>query len=348
MKGALERADANAAALQRRLDTLTVSSLDTSEAAIKSRALQSEVEALRALYKTLLTRASELGQRDTVNINNSRIISKAVPSGGSSFMMKIIIIAAGALFGVALGSGLAVLREILARFMAGQGRAVEPAEAIAAVAHDEPTPEVEPQPRALPVIAHIPAAQQAARRFSLSGRKFVESGDVERKTQIGVSRTVDTLLRHSIEDRPSTIVFISPDNRNSGGNLLPDVAGALHRLHKEVLFSGGEGGRDASATEAPLGDRLKFNRLSLGAPRRAKGAAPTFSNFAGVRRKADFIIIDANGEEARHHLAELLERASGILLISRDGDEIHLGELVEQLSPWRDRLLGTIKLGNAA
>ena len=348
MKGALERADANAAALQRRLDTLTVSSLDTSEAAIKSRALQSEVEALRALYKTLLTRASELGQRDTVNINNSRIISKAVPSGGSSFMMKIVIIAAGALFGVALGSGLAVLREILARLMAGQGRAVEPAEAIAVGPRDEPAPEVEPQPRALPVIAHIPAAQQAARRFSLSGRKFVESGDVERKTRIGVSRTVDALLRHSIEDRPSTIVFISPDNQNAGGNLLPDVAGALHRLHKEVLFSGGEGGRDASATEAPLSDRLKFNRLSPGAPRRARGAAPTFSNFAGGRRKADFIIIDANGEEARHHLTELLERASGILLIARDGDEVHLGELVEQLSPWHDRLLGTIKLGNAA
>lgn len=348
MKGAKERAEANAAALQRRLDTLTASSLDTSEAGIKARALQSEVEALRALYKTLLTRASELGQRDTVNINNSRIISKAVPGGGSSFMMKLIIIAAGAMFGIALGSGLAVLREILARVVSGQGKDV--AEATPTVAASEPAEVAtvtQPQPRELPVIAHIPATRPIAPRFSLSGRKFVESGDVERKTQIGVSRTVDTLLRHSVEDRPSTIVFISPDNDNAS-RFLPDVAGALNRLDKEVLFSGGEGGRDASAAEAPLGDKLKFNRLLRATARRARGGAPTFSTFAGNRRKADFIIIDANGEEARHHLAELLERASGILLIARDGDEGHLGELVDSLSPWRDRMLGTIKLGTAA
>jgi succinoglycan biosynthesis transport protein ExoP len=350
MKGAMERADANAEALQRRLDSLTASSHDTSEAGIKARQLQSQVEALRALYKTLLTRASELGQRDTVNINNSRIISKAVPGGGSSFMMKLIIIAAGAMFGVALGSGLAVLREIIARMMWGQGRtaATDPATATATNETVEAVPVPQPQPRELPVIAHIPAAQASQRRFSLSGRKFVENGDVARKTQIGVSRTVDTLLRHSVDDTPSMIVFISPDNDNTGGYLLPDVAGALNRLDKEVLFSGGEGGRDASAAEAPLGDKLKFNRLSRAAGRRVRGAAPTFSNFAGQRRKADFIIIDANGEEARHHLAELLERASGILLFAREGDEGHLGELVDSLSPWRDRMLGTIKLGTAA
>lgn len=347
MKGAMQRADANAAALERRLDALTASSLDTSEAGIKARALQSEVEALRALYKTLLTRASELGQRETVNINNSRIISKAVPGGGSSLMMKLIIIAAGAMFGIALGSGIAVLREILARVMSGRDGATSVELAPAAAAPVEAGLAVS-RPRDLPVIAHIPASSAGVRRFSVSARTFVGSGDVERKTQIGVSRTVDTLLRHGFEDKPSTIVFISPDNDNAGRRLLPDVADALHRLDKEVLFSGGEGGRDASALEAPLGDRLKFNRLSPGARRRATGAAPTFSNFTGHRRKADFIIIDANGEEARHHLAELLERASGILLIAREGDEGHLGELVDSLSPWRDRMLGTIKLDTAA
>lgn len=347
MKGAMERADANASALQRRLATLTASSLDTSEAGIKARALQSEVEALRALYKTMLTRASELGQRDTVNINNSRIISKAVPGGGPSFMMKLIIIAAGGLFGIALGSGLAVLREILARFMAGPHRSAELGSAAEPDMPRDVAPAAKSEPFDLPIIAQLPAIRPAARRFSISGRKFVEGGDVERKTQIGVSRTVDTLLRHADRDGPSTVLFISPDNDNAG-RLLPDVAGALHRLDKEVLFSDGEGGREASATEAPLGDRLKFSRLSRGARRRPAKAAPTFSNFSGQRRMADFIIIDANGGEARHHLAELLERANAILLIARDGDDAHLGELVNSLSPWRDRMLGTIKLGSAA
>lgn len=348
MKGALDRAEANNAALQRRLDSLTSSSLDTSEAGIRARALQSEVEALRTLYKTLLTRASELGQRDTVDINNSRIISEAVPGGGSSFMMKIIVIAAGALFGIALGSGLAVLREILARLMAGKPEEADPEyTARAATGSDVPARAPEPAWGDLPVIAHIPLARPAARRLSLPGRKSAEGADHERKTRIGVARTVEILLRHSADGGPSTIVFISPDNDNAR-EILPDVAGELHRLQKEVLFSAGEGGHDAAAGEAPLGDRLKFNRLSLAAPQRVRGAAPTFSNFSGSRRKADFIIIDANGWEARNHLVELLERASFILLVARDGDEAHLGALVEELSPWRDRMLGTIKLGNAA
>jgi len=362
MKGAMERADASTAALQKRLDALTTSSLDTSAAGIKARALQSEVEALRALYKTLLTRASELGQRDTVDVNNSRIISQAVPGGGQSFMTKIIIIVAGALFGIALGSGIAVLREILARFFAGLRRgADDPAPAETAAARPTPatateaageTPSAASEVEARsgpPIIAHIPATRDvSARRFGLSGRKFVESGDFDRKIQIGVSRMVDALLRHSGPGTPSTILFISPDNDNGAGRIVPDVAGALHRLDKEVLFTKGEGGHDASATEAPLGDTLRFTRLALQLPRRAQKGAPTFSNFAGTKRKADFIIIDANGAEARHHLAELLERASGILLVARDGDESDLGELIDSLSPWRDRMLGTIKLGSAA
>jgi uncharacterized protein involved in exopolysaccharide biosynthesis len=355
MKGAMERAEASTAALQKRLDSLTISSLDTSEAGIKARALQSEVEALRALYKTLLTRASELGQRDTVDVNNSRVISQAVPGGGTSFMTKILIIVAGALFGIALGSGVAVLREILARFVAGlrQQDEAPTANALPVAAPVAPVSEetdvIVAAASGPPVIAHIPSDPAASsRRFGLSGRKFVESGDLDRKTQIGVSRMVDTLLRHSGPGTPSTILFIAPDNDNGAGRIVPDVAGALHRLDKEVLFTKGEGGHDASAAEAPLGDRLRFTRLPLHRVRRASKGAPTFSNFAGGRRKADFIIIDANGAEARHHLAELLERANGIMLVGRDGEESDLSELIDSLAPWRERMLGTVKLGSAA
>ena len=349
MKGGLERAEANTAALQRRLDTLTTSSLDTSEAGIKARALQSEVDALRALYKTFLTRASELGQRDTVNINNSRVISKAVASGGSSLVTRVIIVIAGGLFGLALGSGLAVAAEILSRMFGGRRDVRDDSHAFAEP--DAPTGVVAEK---LPVIAHIPAMRQKPRAFQLSGRKFIEGEDREwkRKAQIGVSRTVDSLLQLSRPGQPSTVVFLSPDNDNPGGRIVSDVAGALHRLHKEVLYSEGEG-RDGtapvSASEAPLADLLKFTRLALENARRPRATAPTFSNFAGHRRKADFVIIDANGEEARHHLAELLEKANAILLVGDENDNGHrMEELVNSLSPWRDRMLGTVMLGRIA
>ncbi|UVC09629.1 GumC family protein [Rhizobium sp. TH2] len=349
MKGALERAEANTAALQRRLDTLTTSSLDTSEAGIKARALQSEVDALRALYKTFLTRASELGQRDTVNINNSRVISKAVASGGSSLVTKIIIVIAGGLFGIALGSGLAVGVEILSRMFGGREDIYEDEEEFA-----EPSAPTRAAPAKLPVIAYIPAIRQKPRAFQLSGRKFIESDEREweRKAQIGVSRTVDSLLQLSRPGQPSTVLFLSPDNDNPGSRIVTDVAGALHRLDKEVLYSDGDG-RDGSAhvsaSEAPLADLLKFTRLALESARRPKATTPTFSNFAGHKRKADFVIIDASGEEARHHLAELLEKANAILLVGDENDNgRRMEELVNSLAPWRDRMLGTVMFGRVA
>jgi uncharacterized protein involved in exopolysaccharide biosynthesis len=361
LKGGLERAEANAAALQRRLDSLTASSLDTSETGIKARQLQSEIDALRALYKTLLTRASELGERDSANLNNSRVISSAVPGGGTSFVLKLILIAAGALFGIALGSGLAVLREVLSRMLAVGGEprertaalAARPQDVAAAPAAEKGTADTIPAateatraPARLPVIAHIPAMTPAHRPAMLSGRQFLEAARPDRSIQIGLSRAAEALMQHSGE-QPSTILFISPDNDNGTGRLVPDVADALHRKHKEVLYSEGSGGHDATAAEAPLADRLKFRRLATGGSGSDR-TAPTFSAFAGSRRKADFIIIDANGEEARHHLGELLDQANGIMLVARDGEEERLDELVDSLAPWRDRMLGTITLGNVA
>lgn len=351
MKGALERAEANSVALQRRLDTLTTSSLDTSEAGIKARALQSEVDALRALYKTFLTRASELGQRDTVNINNSRVISKAVASGGSSLVTKVIIVIAGGLFGIALGSGLAVVVEILSRMSSGR-------QEVADEEYEEESGEAVAAPRAapvkLPVIAYIPTVRQKPRAFQLSGRKSIDDDarELDLKAQIGVSRTVDTLLQLSRSGQPSTVLFLSPDNDNPGSRIVTDVAGALHRLDKEVLYSDGDG-RDGtghvSASEAPLADLLKFTRLALENARRPRATTPTFSNFAGQKRKADFVIIDANGEEARHHLAELLEKATAILLVGDENDNgRRMEELVNSLEPWRDRMLGTVMLGRVA
>ena len=152
--------------------------------------------------------------------------------------------------------------------------------------------------------------------------------------------------------QPSTVLFLSPDNDNAGSRIVTDVAGALHRLDKEVLYSSGDG-RDGmaqvAAGEAPLAGLLKFTRLALGSIKRTKSSAPTFSNFAGQKRRADFVIIDANGEEARHHLAELLEKASAILLVTDEKDDSgRMDELISSLAPWRDRMLGTVVTGHAA
>lgn len=354
VKGALERSEANVQALEGRLNELTKSSLDTSEAGIKARELQSEVDTLRALHKAFLSRSEELGQRDSVNVNNSRIISKAVATGTSSKLAQVMILVAATLFGFAAGCGLAILREMLGQmFVRPAARAEEDvaqAEKVAEVEEIEHREELAEEPLAAPVIAHMPIrrAPAASVKFA-NARPRPEAG---RMSMTGVSMTVDRILSMSRAGAPSTIILLSPGNDNPGRDLSRDLADALYRHQKDVFFSMGEGadlGDRAISSDVPLGDVLKFQRLSPLAPRAADQAAPTFRNFASRHKKADYVIIDARGHEARQHIEELLLQASGILVLASEGEgQQKIDGFLRTLAPFKDRMLGTILFDQAA
>jgi len=346
LKGALERSEANVKALEGRLDELTKSSLDTSEAGIKARELQSEVDTLRALYKAFLSRSEELGQRDTVNINNSRIISKAVAAGASSKLAQIMILIAATLFGFATGCGVAVLREMLGRAFTrppaeieDEPQDIEPAEDV-----------VEEPPAVAPVIAHMPVTRTAPAsvRFANARTRV----DTNRMGLTGVSMTVNRILNMARSDIPSMIILLSPGNDNPGHDLSRDLADALYQHQKDVFFSMGEGADTvdrSTASEIPLGDILKFQRLSPIAPRATDHVAPTFRNFTNRHKKADYVIIDARGHEARRHIEELLPQANGILVLAHEGDgQQKIDGFLKTLAPFKDRMLGTILFDQVA
>jgi hypothetical protein len=77
------------------------------------RQLESEAESVRTIYKAFLNRAEELSQEQTISINNSRVITPAIPVVKSVGALKILILLAAMLFGLAVGSALAVLREFM-------------------------------------------------------------------------------------------------------------------------------------------------------------------------------------------------------------------------------------------
>jgi succinoglycan biosynthesis transport protein ExoP len=347
LRSGLERSEASVKAMEDRLNQLTQSSLDTSEAGIKARELQSEVDTLRALYKAFLSRSEELGQRDSVNVNNSRIISKAVAVGSSSKLAQVMILVAAALFGTAAGCGLAVLREMLGRMFA------RPAPESAVQDVEEEQQAAEP---ALPVIAHMPAKRLAASsvRFSNARSKSAPQDMVRRSNNSGVSLTVERILDMTrAADGTSTILLLSPGNDNPGRDLSRDLADALYRQEKDVLFSLGEGAesddRRIQPSDVPLGDVLKFQRLSPVVPRAAENGAPTFRHFSSRNRKADYVIIDARGQEARRHIETLLPQANGILVLASERDlQKNIASLLEALEPWKDRMLGTILFDQAA
>ncbi|MDO6962396.1 GumC family protein [Rhizobium alvei] len=323
LKNAVDRSQANVNMLQSRLDTLTQSSNNVSEAGIKARELQSEVDTLRALYKAFLSRSEELGQNQAVNINNSRIITKAVALGGGSSLAKLLIIAAAGLFGIAVGSVLAVLRENFNELF-GRGSAADltepsqPSDAAQAV----------PTPAAAPASIRVaePAASSAI-------------------AQMGMDGAAERILSLASAKEMPTILFLSADNDNDGEAVVARLANALYRRNKNVLYSSGHGNE---RVEAISGSRLRFERLSHEMRARNAGA-PTFRHFVGRSGKADVVLIDAGAEDARRQLLELLDKAQGIfVLTSADSKPQEVSNLVASLDPWKDRMLGTISSGRAA
>jgi uncharacterized protein involved in exopolysaccharide biosynthesis len=113
MKVSYERSVANRKSLEDRLKTLTQSSFDSGARQIKLRQLESEADAVRTIYKAFLNRAEELSQEQTISINNSRVITPASVTMKSVTSLKMMILIAATLFGLALGSALAILREFL-------------------------------------------------------------------------------------------------------------------------------------------------------------------------------------------------------------------------------------------
>jgi uncharacterized protein involved in exopolysaccharide biosynthesis len=338
LKNETIRAEANVGALQNQLDELSRSSIDTSEAGIQARELESETEALRALYKTFLTRAEELGQRHTVNLNNSRIISRAVPIGASATLTKLLIVAAATLFGFALGSGVAVLRELAGGLFF---RKASEAKSVPVAARPAPTP----------ATAAEAATEVATAKPVLHPVIELRPAPVA-PTRLRVANAVEQLLELGGKTGPSTVVVVDAGSEGDGARVVPELADALFRRHKIVMFSSGERGpvgNRALSPGLPLGNLLQFQRLSQPVEPRVSKAKPTFSHYSAGNRKADFVIIDANGSEARQHLTELLDSSNAILLVASDGDKAERVEgLMRSLAPWRNRMLGTVYYSNAA
>ncbi|MCF1436379.1 hypothetical protein GOZ97_21360 [Agrobacterium vitis] len=115
MKLSYDRAVANRKALETQLQSLTKTSFDSGARQITLRQLESEAEAIRTIYKAFLNRAEELSQEQTISINNSRVITEAVVTAKSVTTLKVMILAAAILFGLAFGSTLAVVLELLSR-----------------------------------------------------------------------------------------------------------------------------------------------------------------------------------------------------------------------------------------
>jgi len=111
-KGDYDRALATRQALLARLDALKQETVTTSQALVRLRELQREVEASRAVYQAFLVRSRETSEQERVNATNVRVLSEAIRQDRRVWPPRSLIVLAAALaFGVAAGAGLGFVRD---------------------------------------------------------------------------------------------------------------------------------------------------------------------------------------------------------------------------------------------
>ncbi|OBZ95143.1 cell shape-determining protein [Pararhizobium polonicum] len=81
---------------------------------VQLRDLERDARAKAALYETHLTRAQQITEQQQINTSNIRVISRAMPPKSRSWPPRtLLLLAAGAFAGIAIGIGLAVLSGML-------------------------------------------------------------------------------------------------------------------------------------------------------------------------------------------------------------------------------------------
>lgn len=108
-RGNLERARANEAAAERASAALRSAVTTNSEASVRLRELEREVQANRSVYEAFLNRTREVAEQEQVDTANVRVISPAQPPEQRSFPPRNLVLALiGLVAGLALGVGLAL------------------------------------------------------------------------------------------------------------------------------------------------------------------------------------------------------------------------------------------------
>lgn len=112
-------------ALQRSLDNLKHVSDETGKARVRLRELQREADANRTLYESFLARYKETSAQESLNLPDSRVVSKADIPVSPSFPKKTLILVVALVAGIGFGCLLAVALDYFDRRIKSSRQAEE-------------------------------------------------------------------------------------------------------------------------------------------------------------------------------------------------------------------------------
>jgi succinoglycan biosynthesis transport protein ExoP len=109
----LARAEASERAIKASLENLKIEAISTSQASVRLRELERELEASRGIYQAFLVRARETGEQQAIDSTNARVISKATPPRDKSWPPRGILLVVALLGGLGIGAGVGLMRDYL-------------------------------------------------------------------------------------------------------------------------------------------------------------------------------------------------------------------------------------------
>ncbi|MGE0522744.1 MAG: GumC family protein [Variibacter sp.] len=182
-KHAYEVAAAREAALQKSLDGLQNVASESGEAQVRLRELQREAEANRTLYESFLARYKETSAQESLELPESRVVTKAQVPLRPSFPKVLLTLGLAVVIGLGLGCVLALVRDYLDRRI----KSLDEASAVSGL----------PGLAAIPVIGSRELARLAQR-----GRKELDHYDPA-TTRLLPPALQPPLMRYAVEQPTS-------------------------------------------------------------------------------------------------------------------------------------------------
>lgn len=341
LKNTYLRSQIDLAALKSRYDDLTKTTGESGDARTRLAQLQSDAQSLKDLYQSYLSKAEELGGKQSTDPGSSRIISAAVPPAKAAGAPKMLTLIAGMLFGLVLGSGLAILRELLGGFNRqrpgnpGKPRKLQKV-------HDK---------SGIPVVARIAAPE----RRSIGGLLKVHTGatsKVQQERLSGIARVAEIIRTAFASDGASqaNILFLPVDALIDDQLPFSEIAEAL--ATKGMVVRAANGGVDINPQPVMV---RRGPRIALVAKPQVDTAlwGEGLLHFEQVGQAMPLLrmqgkskvcyLANAGDAAAQSVLPLLLRDADAIFAVALSNtSKTDLESAKMKLVAWQDKLLGMI------
>jgi uncharacterized protein involved in exopolysaccharide biosynthesis/Mrp family chromosome partitioning ATPase len=315
--------------LRAKLDEATKASQAVGRDSVGLHELERLLDADRTVYTAFLVRAQETAEEAGIDTTNARIISRALPPSSKSWPPLGTLLVAAIGSGLALGAGLAMLREYAAPTLLSR-RQIERALGAPVVGVLSPA-----------VLARRAKAAPPWRRGA--GRGLVSEGPMTPRLQSMIGLALRRLFEGAVaRDKPvmGTVIVTSAAADARARRQVCGLLAAVASLNGDrVLVIDGDIGTDAPEPADGLADILgggrQLGELIQAPPRpgvsalgkgRANWIAPSGATpghaarlLADARARFDLVIIDAGMLADNFGIAPLLGATDELLLVARLG-----------------------------